>query len=167
LNGPHALSSARQDASPQLSATGRDGGAGEPGLRQIRMSAAMIQSMEVRVATVYPGVPTMVDAMVAGTRVKTEWIGPRPAAGDVADVELGIDEVLKWGHSIAVDGGQMTLREGPRLRGTVEMQEQDLLTVRIAEGLAEVEVDDPSVDVPFGTAVALVIGHIKLYPTGT
>jgi hypothetical protein len=74
------------------------------------------KSMEVRVATVYPGVPTMVDAMVAGTRVKAEWIGPRPAAGDVADVELGIDEVLKWGHSIAIDG-QMTLREA---RGYVE-----------------------------------------------
>ncbi|GGN84945.1 hypothetical protein GCM10010112_64780 [Actinoplanes lobatus] len=127
----------------------------------------MIQFMEVRVAAVYPGAPMMVDAMVAGTRVTAEWVGPRPAAGDVADVELGIDEVLKWAHSIAVDGDQMTLREGPLLRGTVEIQEQDRLTVRIAEGLAEVEVDDLSGDVPFGTAVALAIGHLKLYPTGT
>ncbi|WP_106330361.1 hypothetical protein [Actinoplanes italicus] len=135
--------------------------------RQIRMSAAMIQSMKVRVAAVYAGVPTMVDAMLAGTRVTAEWVGPRPAAGDVADVELGIDEALKWGHSIAVDDDQLTLREGPRLRGTVEMQKQDLLTIRIAEGLAEVEVDDPSIDVRHGTAVALVVGPVKLYPTGT
>jgi hypothetical protein len=127
----------------------------------------MIESMEVRVAAVHPGAPTMVDALVAGTWVTAEWVGAPPAVGEVVDVELGIDEVLQWAHSIAVDGGRMAFGEGSLLRGTVEAQERNLLTVRIAEGLAGVEVDDSSVDVPFGTALALVIGHLKLYPTGT
>jgi len=46
------------------------------------------------------------------------------------------------------------------------MQEQDLLTVRLAEGLAQFGVADRSVDVPQGTAIAVVVERLKLYPTG-
>jgi hypothetical protein len=127
----------------------------------------MIKPMRTGIAAVYPGTPTMVDAMVAGVRVQAEWVGAPPGSGELVDVELGIDVVLGWATAIAIDGGQATLREGPLLRGTVEVQEQEILTLRIAEGLVQVEVDDGSIDVPPGTAVAVTAEHLKLYPTGT
>ncbi|MEV4517694.1 hypothetical protein AB0K00_53140 [Dactylosporangium sp. NPDC049525] len=52
------------------------------------------------------------------------------------------------------------------MRGTVELQEQDLLTVRMAEGLMQVQVDDGSIGVLPGTTVVLVAEHLRLYPTG-
>ena len=66
----------------------------------------------------------------------------------------------------AIDDGRMTLREGPLLRGTVELQEQGMLTVRLAEGLTQLGVADRFVDVPQGTAIAVVVERLKLYPTG-
>jgi hypothetical protein len=69
--------------------------------------------------------------------------------------------------AIAIDDGQATLREGPLLCGAVAMQEQEILTVRIADGLVQVEVDDGSVDVPSGTAIAVVVEHLRVYPAGT
>ncbi|WP_344254769.1 hypothetical protein [Actinoplanes campanulatus] len=138
-----------------------------PRSRQISASAAIIQRMECAVIAVHPGTPTMVDAMMAGVRVQAEWCGAQPTTGDHVDVELDIDEVLDWAHSIAVQGDEMTLREGPLLRGVVEMQDRKLLTVRVLGGLAMVEVNDYSFDVTSGTAIALVTEHLKLYPTGT
>lgn len=123
--------------------------------------------MEAAVIAVHPGTPTTVDAVVAGVRVQAEWCGAQPTAGDHVDVELDIDEVLVWAHSIAVQGDEMTLREGPLLRGIIEMHQQELLTVRVLDGLAIVEVNDCSVNVTSGTAIALVIDRLKLYPTGT
>jgi hypothetical protein len=122
--------------------------------------------MQTRIAAVHPGVPTMVDAVVAGVWVRAEWVGSPPGAGELIDVELDIDAILGWADAIAIDGAEATLREGPLLRGTVEMQEQEVLTVRLAEGLLQVEVDDGSIVVPPGTAVAVVAEHLKLYPTG-
>jgi hypothetical protein len=108
----------------------------------------------------------MVDAVVAGVKVQAEWVGAQPSTGDHVDVEIDIDEVLVWARSIAVEGDEVTLRDGLLLRGVIEMQEQRLLTVRVLDGLATVEVDDCSVDMPSGTAIALVVEHLKLYPTG-
>jgi hypothetical protein len=124
--------------------------------------------MRIRIAAVYPGVPTMVDAVVvAGTCVQAEWVGVPPSTGDVVDVELDIDEILRWSEAIAIDGGQAPFRDGPLLRGTVVMQDQEILTVRIADGLVQVEVDDGSIVVPSGAAVAVVVEHLSVYPTGT
>jgi hypothetical protein len=109
--------------------------------------------MYTQIASVYPGPPTVVDAMVAGVRVQAEWVGGIPRVGELVDLELEIDAVLEWADAIAIDDGLVALREGPLLRGTVEIQEQEILTVRIAEGLVEVEVDDGSVEVPPGTAM--------------
>ncbi|HLL64219.1 MAG TPA: hypothetical protein VK453_00550 [Micromonosporaceae bacterium] len=53
------------------------------------------------------------------------------------------------------------------LRGTVELQQREILTVRIAEGLVQIEVDDGSVDAPAGTAIVVVGERLKLYPAGT
>jgi hypothetical protein len=122
--------------------------------------------MQARIAAVHPGGPTMVDTVMAGVSMQAEWVGTVPSAGELVDVELDVDAVLEWADTIAIDGAEATLREGPLLRGTVETQEQEILTVRVAEGLLEVEVDDGSVDVPPGTAVAVVAEHLRLYPTG-
>jgi hypothetical protein len=122
--------------------------------------------MQTRIAAVYPGLPTVVDAVVAGVQVQAEWVGAAPEVGELVDVELDIDVVLEWADGVAIDGGQMALREGPVLRGILEMQEQEILTVRIAEGLVQVEVNNGSVDVPPGSAIALSGSHLKLYPTG-
>ena len=126
-----------------------------------------MQRMEAAVTAVHPGAPTMVDAMMAGVTVQAEWVGVQPTAGDHVDVELTIDEVLVWAHSIAVEGDERTLREGLLLRGVVEMQERRLLTVRVLEGLVMVQVNDCSVDVTSGNAIVLAIKQLKLYPTGT
>ena len=122
--------------------------------------------MQTLVVAVYPGAPTSVDAIVAGVSVRAEWVGIPPTAGEVVDVELDIDAVLGWGETIAIDGTEMTLRQGPLLRGTVEIHEQELLTVRVGEGLVTIEVDDGSKDVPAGTGIVVVAEHSKLYPTG-
>jgi hypothetical protein len=108
----------------------------------------------------------MVDVVVAGVSMQAEWVGALPSAGELVDVELDIDAVLEWADTIAIGGVEATLREGPLLRGTVEMQEQEILTVRVAEGLLQVEVDDGSIGVPPGTAIAVVAERLKLYPTG-
>ncbi|GIG49954.1 hypothetical protein ACFO1B_39880 [Dactylosporangium siamense] len=108
----------------------------------------------------------MVDIVVAGVPLQAEWVGLPPNVGELVDVELDIDVVLGWADAIAMDGAEATLREGPKLRGNVELQERDLLTVRIATGLLQVEVDDGSIDVPPGTAVVMAAEHLKLYPTG-
>jgi hypothetical protein len=110
----------------------------------------------------------MVDAVVAGLSVRAEWVAVPPSAGEWVDVELDIDAVLGWGDAIAVDSAdaEAILRGGPRLRGSVELQDQEFLTVRIAEGLLQVQVDDGTIDVPPGTAVVVVAEHLKLCPTG-
>jgi hypothetical protein len=107
----------------------------------------------------------MVDIVVEGVQLQAEWVGLPPNVGELVDVELDIDAVLGWADAIALDGAEATLREGPKLRGNVEVQEQRLLTIRIANGLRQVEVDDGSIDVPPGTAVVMVARHLKLYPT--
>jgi len=122
--------------------------------------------MQTRIVAVHPGSPTSVDARVAGVCVRAVWVGKPPTADELVDVELDIDAVLRWGDSIAIDGAEGTLRKGPVLRGTVEQQDQELLTLRLAEGLLQVEVDEESAAVPPGTAIAVVAEHLKLYPTG-
>jgi hypothetical protein len=47
---------------------------------------------------VYPGAPTMIDALMAGADMPAEWLGAQRTAGDLADVGLGIDEILRWTH---------------------------------------------------------------------
>jgi hypothetical protein len=131
------------------------------------MSAAMIGRMDTLIIAVHQGTPVIVDAVVAGVRVRAEWVGAPPGTGDVVDVELDADPVLGWADTIAIYGAEATLRDGQRLRGTVEMQEEEVLTVRIADGLLLVEVDDGSFDVPPGTAITVVAEPLKLYPTGT
>ena len=120
--------------------------------------------MRASVVVVHPGTPTLVGAVVAGVLLRAEWVGVPPSAGEFVDVELDIDAVLGWADAIAMDGAETTPREGPRLRGTVELQEQELLTVRIAEGFMQVQVDDGSVDVSPGTTVVMAAEHLKLYP---
>lgn len=77
----------------------------------------------------------MVDIVVVGVPLQAEWVGLPPNAGELVDVELDIDAVLGWADAIALDGAEATLREGPQLRGNVELQEQELLMVRIANEL--------------------------------
>ena len=113
-----------------------------------------------------PGALTMVEAVVAGVRLDAEWVGPPAQPGDLVDVELDIDDVLRWGDTIAMAGAESTLRGGPRLRGTVEDHAQQILTIRIADGLAQVELNDGAIDIPPGTAIVVVVEHLKLYPTG-
>lgn len=127
--------------------------------------AAIIEFVQVRIAAVYPGVPTMVDAVVAGVQVRAEWVGAELAAGDGADVELEIDDVLAWGDTIAVDDAARPPRDVPLLRATVELQERETLILRIDDGLVQVEVDDATVDTPPGTVVTVTCRHLKLYPT--
>jgi hypothetical protein len=57
--------------------------------------------MQTRIAAVYPGVPTVVDAVVAGVQVQAEWVGAPPAVGELVDVELDIDAVLEWADGVA------------------------------------------------------------------
>ncbi|MDR6321890.1 hypothetical protein [Actinoplanes couchii] len=124
--------------------------------------------MRIGVIAVHPGPTTVVDALVAGVPLKAAWAGSSPpAAGRVVDVELDIDAVLEWDSTIAVEDGAAMLRPGPLLRGTVEQQEEGVLTLRVAEGLVQVEVAGGSVDAPAGTAVAVVAEHVRLYPTNT
>ncbi|MEV0609901.1 hypothetical protein AB0I61_26390 [Polymorphospora rubra] len=108
----------------------------------------------------------MVDTVLAGVSLEAGWIGSPPRSGDLVDVELDIDAVLQWGQEIAMAGAEATLDKGPRLRGTVGRQDQELLTLRIAHGLLQVQVDAGPADVPPGTAVVVVAKHLKLYPTG-
>ncbi|MFI7077577.1 hypothetical protein ACIBO1_09810 [Micromonospora sp. NPDC049903] len=122
--------------------------------------------MEVRVVAVRPGTPTMVEAVLAGVRLEAEWVGQPAQPGELVDVELDIDDMLKWGDTIAMAGAESTLHEGPRLRGTVEDHEQQILTIRIIDGLLQVELSNGPVDIPPGTAVAVVVEHLKLYTTG-
>jgi hypothetical protein len=132
----------------------------------MRMLAAIIGRVEVRVAAVRPGAPTMVESVLAGVRLEAEWVGPPVQPGDLVDVELDFDGMLGWGDTIAMVGDESTLHEGPRLRGTVEDHEQQLLTIRIADGLLQVELSGGPGDIPPGTAVVVVVEHLKLYPTG-
>ncbi|MEV6694880.1 hypothetical protein AB0M35_25725 [Micromonospora sp. NPDC051196] len=76
-------------------------------------------------------------------------------------------DVLRWGDTIAMASAESALHEGPRLRRTVEHHEQQILTLRIADGLLQVELDDGPVAISPGTAVVVVAQHPKLYPTGT
>ncbi|WP_157747043.1 hypothetical protein [Micromonospora echinofusca] len=122
--------------------------------------------MRANVLVVHPGTPIMVDVVVAGVPVRAEWVGVPPSAGELVDVELDVDAILGWADAIAVDGAEAILRDGPRLRGSVELQDQELLTVRVAEGLVQVQVDDGSRDVPPGTTVVVVVEQLRLYPTG-
>lgn len=78
-----------------------------------RTSAAIIGCMRASVVVVYPGTPTMVDAVVAGVSLRAEWVGMPPSAGGFVDVELGIDAVLGWADTIAMDGAEATLRRAP------------------------------------------------------
>ncbi|MEU8265463.1 hypothetical protein AB0C02_33325 [Micromonospora sp. NPDC048999] len=129
------------------------------------MLAAIIGRVEVRVAAVRPGAPTMVQSVLAGVRLEAEWVGPPVQPGDLVDVELDIDDMLEWGDTIAIAGAESTLHEGPQLRGTVEDHEQQLLTIRIADGLLQVELNDGPAEIPPGTAIVVVVEHLKLYPT--
>ncbi|MBO3739189.1 hypothetical protein [Actinoplanes flavus] len=127
--------------------------------------AAIIENVQIGIAAVHPGPTTMVDALVADVHLRAEWAGRLPpTVGQVIDVELDIDAVLEWEVTIAIGGGE-TLRPGPVLRGTVERQERDVLTMRIAEGFLQVEIDNRSIDAPPGTAIAVVADHLRLYPT--
>jgi hypothetical protein len=103
---------------------------------------------------------------LAGVRLKAEWVGQPAQPGELVDVELDIDDMLEWGNTIAMAGAESTLHDGPRLRGTVEDHEQKLLTIRIADGLLQVELNNGPVNIPPGTAVTAVVEHLKLYPTG-
>lgn len=105
-----------------------------PSRRENRTSGAIIGCMQAHVVVVHPGMPTMADIVVAGVPLQAEWVGLPPNVGELVDVELDIDVVLGWADAIAMDGAEATLREGPKLRGNVELQERDLLTVRIATG---------------------------------
>ncbi|MEV6970588.1 hypothetical protein AB0M47_36330 [Hamadaea sp. NPDC051192] len=122
--------------------------------------------MQVHVVVVHPGLPTVVDIVVAGVPLQAEWVGSPPNAGELVDVELDIVSMLGWGDAIAMDGAEATLREGPQLRGNVEMQDQDVLTLRIANGLLLVEIDDGSIEVSPGKAIVVVAENLKVYPTG-
>lgn len=64
----------------------------------------------------------MVDVVMTGVPVRAEWVGAPPRAGEFVDVELDVDSVFEWSDAIAVDGAESILREGPRLRGTVELR---------------------------------------------
>lgn len=121
--------------------------------------------MRAYVVAVHPGARTIVDISVAGVPLQGEWAGKPPNAGELVGVELDIDAVLGWADTIAMEGSEATLREGPRLYGRVELQEQDLLTVRVADGLILIQVDDGSIDFPLGTAVVVVAERLKVYPT--
>ncbi|MEV6969835.1 hypothetical protein AB0M47_32440 [Hamadaea sp. NPDC051192] len=125
----------------------------------------MIGRMRAYVVAVHPGAPTIVDISVADDPLRGEWIGPSPDAGELVDVELDIDAVLGWDDTIALEGAEATLREGPRLYGRVELREQDLLSVRVADGLLLIQVDDASIDLPLGTPVVVVAECLKVYPT--
>jgi hypothetical protein len=119
----------------------------------------------------------MVEAVLAGVRLDAQWVGPPAQPGEVVSVELDIDDMLRWGDTIALAGGESTLREGPRLLGTVEHHEEHLLTLRIADGLLLAELRDGwrgspgrrrgPVDMRSGTAVVVVPAHLKLFPTGS
>ncbi|WP_146605633.1 hypothetical protein [Micromonospora craterilacus] len=74
----------------------------------------------------------MADAVLAGVRLEAEWVVPPAQPGDLVNVEFDIDDMLGWGDTIAMAGAESTLHEGPRVRGTVEGHEQQLLTIRIA-----------------------------------
>ncbi|MGC5032289.1 hypothetical protein [Micromonospora sp. DT229] len=69
--------------------------------------------MEVRVAAVHPGTPTMVEAVLAGVRLKAEWVGQPAQPGEIVDVELDSDDMLEWGDAIAMADAESTLHEGP------------------------------------------------------
>ena len=143
-------------------------GCGAPGIspRQIAGWCAIMGYVEIHIVAVRPGSPTMVDTVMAGVRVRAEWVGIPPHVGALVDVELDIEPVLTWADTIAIGDAGAMIRKGPRLRGTVEMQEDEILTVRIASGLLQVEVNDGRSSVPPGTAITLVAEHLKLYPTG-
>ena len=108
----------------------------------------------------------MVDAVVAGVRLHAEWAGPPVRPGAVVDIELDIDDPLVWGDRIALPGGESSLRDAPRLRGTVEAYEEPVLFLRIADGLVMVEFEPGPVDIPAGTAVVVVAERPRLFPTG-
>ncbi|WBB52417.1 hypothetical protein [Verrucosispora sp. WMMD573] len=52
--------------------------------------------------------------MLAGVRLKAEWVGQPAQPGELVDVELDIDDVLEWGDTIAMADAESTLHEGPR-----------------------------------------------------
>jgi hypothetical protein len=130
------------------------------------MPAAIIVGVQAHLLAVHPGTPTVVDTVLAGVPLQVEWIGPPPRPEASVDVELDIDVVLGWGNEIAMAGAEATLGKGPLLRGTVEGQEQELVMVRIANGLLQVEVEAGPTNISPGTAVVLVAEHLKLFPTG-
>jgi hypothetical protein len=91
------------------------------------------RDMQARIVAVYPGVPTAVDTVVvAGVCVRAEWVGVPPALANSSTWSLTSTKFLRRADAIAVDGAEQTLREGTLLRGTVETQDREILTVRIA-----------------------------------
>jgi hypothetical protein len=71
--------------------------------------------VQTRIAAGYPGVPTVVDAVVAGVQVQAEWVGAPPEVGELVDVELDIDAVkceqARWNGAWMNGNGDVGLVE--------------------------------------------------------
>jgi hypothetical protein len=121
--------------------------------------------MLIHVAAVESEGPLTIKVTIAGQPLRAPWVGEPPRVDGEVDVEMDIGSPLRWGDTVAVDGVDVRLRDGPLLRGVVESQEAERLTLRIADGVTVEEIDGDSSELPPGTRVVLVADQVVLYPT--
>lgn len=96
----------------------------------------------------------VVEAVSRTHRLLGRWYGDTLPAGAEADVELTVDDVLRWAD-VEVRGVAWGPADGGVLTGRVEALEDDgALTVRVDDTLVVVE--------PVGTPPASVVGrHVR------
>jgi hypothetical protein len=97
-----------------------------------------------------------------------DWEGEMPAQGESTDVEIEIDDDLKWGRDITMtnESVSMIASENNLFRFVAEVlsyENDGCLAVRLGESVVLLDVDDAPSDIKGW--IECKAARVKLYPT--